>query len=516
MNKLPCKYLQVVIQTVFLLLLVILIQVTTVAATSIERNEACPTLLPHDLSKSRSKHLTVIGHRGSSYNLPEHTIAGYRLAMELGADYIEPDLVPTKDGHLVAVHSVDLNITTDVALKFPDRYRLDVEHDGYSNMSGYFVNDFTLHEVKQLRVKQRVEDTAARSRLFDWLFEVPTLSEILDLMASWDDDVLESISRSIVRTDERPGLYVELKMPGWLKADSNISVEELLVSELKDHPHAYELFFDSETICGSSSGENDLNNRMLLSLDVNIAKEYNRLPPLVMQCFEHDTLERLQLAFAADKDAFEGVVPPNVLLVSKKRFYSDPQFFFHVSSYKFLEGLGPDKDCLLQGGDGRGFIEKAHEYKLAVHTWTSRLETEFVEDRFATVDEELEYLFCDIGIDGMFTENVDVGVRIASAGCPKAAEVQHEVTSACTSDVETPVLALLIATAGGCVLGATFLLAAQKYLGHHRNHMTLKATNENGDDEAHQRSNNFQEVPTNNFTIDDLDDEEGAVPGTFT
>eukprot|EP00814_Leptocylindrus_danicus_P003863 CAMPEP_0116008018 /NCGR_PEP_ID=MMETSP0321-20121206/2621_1 /TAXON_ID=163516 /ORGANISM="Leptocylindrus danicus var. danicus, Strain B650" /LENGTH=478 /DNA_ID=CAMNT_0003476777 /DNA_START=120 /DNA_END=1556 /DNA_ORIENTATION=- len=474
-------------------------------------NAQCPTLLAplHDLS---TKRLTIIGHRGSSFNIPEHTIAGYRLAMELGADYIEPDLVPTKDGHLVAVHSVDLNITTDVALKFPDRYRLDVEHEGYSNMSGYFVNDFTLEEVKQLRVKQRVEDTEARSRVFDWLFDVPTLGEIMDLMASWDNDVLKSIGRT-----ERPGLYVELKMPGWLQADSNTSVEELLVSELKNHEHGYKLFFNSSDICGAYGNEENNRMRMLQSSDES-AEEYQRrrrLPPLVMQCFEHETLERLQLAFAADEDVFEGVVPPNVLLVSKKHFFSDPQFFFHVSSYKFLDGLGPDKDCLFQGGDGRGFIQKAHEYKLAVHPWTSRLETEFVDDRFATIEEELEYLYCDIGIDGMFIENVDVGTRIASAGCPKAAEVQHEVTSACTSDVETPVLALLIATAGGCVLGATFLLAAQKYFGHHRNHMTLK-TSENGDEDAAHRSNNFEELPKNTFTIDDLDDEEGATQGTFT
>mmetsp|Transcript_12149 Transcript_12149/g.26589 ORF Transcript_12149/g.26589 Transcript_12149/m.26589 type:complete len:178 (-) Transcript_12149:1735-2268(-) len=74
----------------------------------------------------------VIGHRGSSYNLPEHTLASYRLALELGADYIEPDLVPTSDGVLVACHSIDLNITTNVAEVFPDRYRLDVSHSGVS------------------------------------------------------------------------------------------------------------------------------------------------------------------------------------------------------------------------------------------------------------------------------------------------------------------------------------------------------------------------------------------------
>jgi glycerophosphoryl diester phosphodiesterase len=103
----------------------------------------------------------VIAHRGASAHLPEHTLPAYRLALELGADYVEPDLVPTKDNQLIAIHSMDLNVTTDVAEKFPSRQIFSK----YLNRTGYWTYEFTLTEIKTLRVHQRLP--AARSTAFD-------------------------------------------------------------------------------------------------------------------------------------------------------------------------------------------------------------------------------------------------------------------------------------------------------------------------------------------------------------
>lgn len=98
---------------------------------------------------------SVIGHRGACGYRPEHTLESYQLAIGMGADYIEPDLVMTKDGVLVARHENEISGTTDVAQKFPDRKKTK-SVDG-KEITGWFIEDFTLNEVKQLKAKERLE-----------------------------------------------------------------------------------------------------------------------------------------------------------------------------------------------------------------------------------------------------------------------------------------------------------------------------------------------------------------------
>jgi glycerophosphoryl diester phosphodiesterase len=121
----------------------------------------------------------VIGHRGAHGYLPAHTLEGYALAIELGADFIEPDLVATRDGHLIASHEPNLVATTDVASRpeFASRRRT-VVIDGVPD-TGFFASDFTLAEIKRLR---RVQDFADRPQQFNGKFEVPTLEEIIALV----------------------------------------------------------------------------------------------------------------------------------------------------------------------------------------------------------------------------------------------------------------------------------------------------------------------------------------------
>ena len=149
----------------------------------------------------------VIGHRGASGYRPEHTLASYTLAAQMGADYIEPDLVPTKDGVLVARHEPEIGGTTNVAdhPEFAAR-KTTKTIDGIS-FTGWFTEDFTLRELKTLRAKERLPDVRPQNTKYDGKFEVPTFQEVLDLRAR--------LSRKL----HRPlGVYPETKHPTYFRS----------------------------------------------------------------------------------------------------------------------------------------------------------------------------------------------------------------------------------------------------------------------------------------------------------
>jgi glycerophosphoryl diester phosphodiesterase len=147
----------------------------------------------------RSASPLVIGHRGASGYLPEHTLEAYALAIQIGADYVEPDLVVTKDGHLIARHEPNLIATTDVASRpeFAARRRT-VMVDGAPD-TGFFAGDFTLAEIKTLRALQAVGE---REQGLNGRFEIPTLDEIITL-----------VKRKSAETGRRIGIYPETKHP---------------------------------------------------------------------------------------------------------------------------------------------------------------------------------------------------------------------------------------------------------------------------------------------------------------
>ncbi len=123
----------------------------------------------------------VIAHRGASGERPEHTLESYHLAIEQGADYIEPDLVMTKDGVLIARHENEIEGTTDVARhpEFASRRRTQII-DGEA-MTGWFTEDFTLAEIKTLRARERLPELRPQNRAYDGRLEIPTFDEILEL-----------------------------------------------------------------------------------------------------------------------------------------------------------------------------------------------------------------------------------------------------------------------------------------------------------------------------------------------
>jgi len=170
----------------------------------------------------------VIAHRGASGERPEHTIESYRLAIEQGADYIEPDLVMTRDGALIARHENEIGGTTDVAEhpQFAARRRTQVI-DGES-MTGWFTEDFTLAEIKSLRARERLGDLRPQNRGFDGQFTVPTFDEIMQLA------VAANIGRS---ADNRIGVYPETKHPAHF-AGIGLPLEAALLQTLERHGYS--------------------------------------------------------------------------------------------------------------------------------------------------------------------------------------------------------------------------------------------------------------------------------------
>lgn len=167
------------------------------------------------VSAAPMSEILIIAHRGASGHRPEHTIESYTVGIAMGADYIEPDLVPTKDGVLIARHENEISGTTDVADKFPAR-KTTKTIDGQS-ITGWFTEDFTLAELKTLRARERIPDIRPDNTRFDGQETIPTLQEVIDL----------------VRREGRGrvGLYPETKHPTYFR-EIGLALEEPLVEIL--------------------------------------------------------------------------------------------------------------------------------------------------------------------------------------------------------------------------------------------------------------------------------------------
>ena len=401
----------------------------------VEREEGSSCYAPKLILKStipESAHhgnRVIIAHRGASSHLPEHSLEAYRLALELGADYIEPDLVATSDGVLIAIHSMDLNITTDVALKFPDR----TSFSSYLNRTGYWSYDFTLEEIKTLRIRQRLP--TARSKGYDGLFSIPTFTEILQLTNEWNTQI-EPLRVKYSDTDHiqriKRGVYAEIKDYPWLLQDNGMDLVDLIFK----HIHANKELW-TEAIFPN-----------MCSLKRPKLHDYS-IPPLVIQSFEGSALESFAQKWKSDevvssfaiKDAnattpVELPSPPLVLLVNHQDCLED-NFWFQVQDHwrEFLAGIGPNKMCLTPPTrHWRDFMDRAEMLDLAVHPWAERPELEFflANDEnnsnekpseessleFPTVLDEMIYLFCTVGVHGIFSESIDAAVLANSLPCP--------------------------------------------------------------------------------------------------
>jgi glycerophosphoryl diester phosphodiesterase len=320
----------------------------------------------------------VIGHRGASGYRPEHTLASYRLAIEMGADYIEPDLVSTKDHVLVARHENNIADTTDVAAhpEFASR-RTTKTIDG-NPMTGWFTEDFTLAELRTLRAKERLPDLRPANTAFDGLYQVPTFQEVIDLA-----------KRAGV------GIYPETKHPTYFDS-IGLSLEEPLLATLRANgltgPRAKVFIQSFETA----------NLREL--------RARTRLP-------------LVQLIDATGR-------PYDFVVSGDPRTYADlvtPAGLAEIATY--ADGIGPNKDLIVPRDSAGNLLEPtslvrdAHREGLVVHPWTFRRENNFLPLDFrqgnpaspeflrapGDLPAELR-LFFRLGVDGVFSDNADVAV----------------------------------------------------------------------------------------------------------
>jgi glycerophosphoryl diester phosphodiesterase len=334
----------------------------------------------------------VIGHRGASGFVPEHTLQSYRLAIKLGADYVEPDLVATKDGVLIARHEPFIG-TTDTT----DRDSTDVaDHPEFASKvatktldgvptEGWWASDFTLAEIKTLGAKQT---RGGRPTEFDGKFKIPTLQEIIR--------VVKNQSR---RRGRKIGIYPETKHPTFHK-DLGLPLEGRLVSVLK---------------------KNGLNRRtapvFIQSFEQSNLKQLNGMTPvrLIQLVDANDTDANGNPTYAPPFDRpYDWTVSGDPVLQARTfGFFATDEGLAEVKTY--ADGIGPWKVYIIPtagGGGGDVFepptpnlIQRAHAHGLLIHTWTFR------DDAFPTgypggpVEEYLA--FYRLGIDGVFSDFPD-------------------------------------------------------------------------------------------------------------
>jgi glycerophosphoryl diester phosphodiesterase len=322
----------------------------------------------------------VIGHRGASGYRPEHTLASYELAIRMGADYVEPDLVSTKDGVLVARHENEISQTTDVAdrREFADR-KTDKVIDG-REVTGWFTEDITASELRTLRAKERIPDLRQHNTLYDDRYRVPTLQELIDLV--------RAESRRLRRTI---GIYPETKHPTYFDS-IGLSLEEPLVRTLRRNGLA----------------------------------RHNS--PVIIQSFETSNLKELDtkinvpLVQLIDNQG----APYDLVAKGDPRTYDDlakPKGLRAIA--KYADGIGPGKDRIVpRNAVGQllkptTLVDDAHKAGLKVHPWTFRNENSFLPADFRVGTNPAHYgnafaeyeLFFRLGVDGVFSDNPDTALE---------------------------------------------------------------------------------------------------------
>jgi glycerophosphoryl diester phosphodiesterase len=323
----------------------------------------------------------VIAHRGASGYRPEHTLAAYELGARMGADYVEPDLVATKDGVLVTRHENEISGTTDVATRteFAGRRTTKVI-DGVS-LTGWFTEDFTLAELKTLRAKERIPELRQRNTIYDGRYQVPTLQEVIDLV--------RRLSREL---DREIGIYPETKHPSYFRS-IGLQLERPLVRTLRRNGLSGE---SAEVFVQSFETSN------LKALD-------RQLDVPLVQLF-----------------GARGTRPYDFVLAGDQRTYGDlatPAGLREIAGY--ADGVGPSKDYIVPRDAGGGslaptsFVRDAHAAGLVVHPYTFRNENVFLPlelrssaDPAAYGDALAEYeQFFELGVDGLFSDNPDTALE---------------------------------------------------------------------------------------------------------
>ncbi len=308
----------------------------------------------------------VISHRAASGYLPEHTLPAVAMAYAFGADYIEQDVALTKDGVLMVIHDIYLDATTNVKQVFPDRKRAD---------GRFYVCDFTLAEIKSLRVGERVNPAtgapafAGRFPMGASKFEMPTFAEEIEM--------IQGLNKS---TGRNIGIYPEVKGSAFHHREG-FDIERIFLDVLAKYGY---------TSPGSK---------------------------IFVQSFEPDCLKRLRelgctlplvqlLPATAGYEAPAPLSTPAALLT--------PAGLDYIASY--ADGIGPSTTLIETSKgvpvEGYALVRGAHERGLVVHPYTFRRDS--MPTVYSSFEEMLRHFYFDIGVDGLFTDFTDIAVKVLS------------------------------------------------------------------------------------------------------
>lgn len=307
---------------------------------------------------------TVIAHRGASGYLPEHTLPAKAMAHGMGVEFIEQDLVLTKDGVPVVLHDIHLDTVTDVAVKFPGRERKD---------GRYFAIDFTLAEIKTLAVSERFDRKTGKAVYSNRFpvggaqFSVPTFEEEILL--------IKGLNASTGRT---VGIYPEIKSPAFHRAEGQ-DISKIVLAILKKHGYA------------------------------------SKTDPVIVQCFDWNETRRLR-----GELGYGGRL---VQLIGENKWNEAPNVDFEAlrtsdgiaAIAKVADGIGPWIPHVINGkgkDSVTGLVAEAQALGLAVHPYTARADA--LPEWAGSLDELLQAVLVTAGADGIFTDFPDKTVQYVS------------------------------------------------------------------------------------------------------
>jgi glycerophosphoryl diester phosphodiesterase len=320
----------------------------------------------------------VVGHRGAPGYRPEHTLASYELAARMGADYIEADAVPTKDGVLVNRHEPEIGGTTDVASHPEFASRKTTKTLDGTPTTGWFTEDFTLAELKTLHAVERLPDVRQHNTIYNGLYQVPTLQEYLDLAKRLSGELHRQV-----------GVYIETKHPTFFRAQG-IDVDKLLVDTL------------------NQNGLNTPDAKVFVeSFETNLKQLHDQLKVPLVQLID-STGAPADWVAAGDKRTYADMIKPAGL----------------AEVAKYAQAIGPDKTLIIptdpagNPGPATTLVTDAHQVGLKLHPYTFRNENQFLpadlrssanpDDYGKAIDEDIR--FFKLGVDGIFTDNTDTGL----------------------------------------------------------------------------------------------------------
>ncbi|MFG2225668.1 glycerophosphodiester phosphodiesterase [Streptomyces sp. NPDC048644] len=326
----------------------------------------------------------IVGHRGASGYRPEHTFGSYQLALDMGADIIEQDVVPTKDGHLVCRHENDITATTDVAdhPEFADR-KTTKTVDGEKH-TGWFTEDFTLAEIKTLRAKERIPGNRQHNTLYDGVWEVPSF-----------DEVLQWAEREGRKRGRRVWLHIETKHPTYFRK-LGLGLEERLAKALRKYGR------------------------------------HKKHAPNFLQSFEPSSLQRLGKLVDCPKVVLlstPDTQPWDFLESGDPRTVADlitPKGLAWIAG--FAQGIGPDLTVIIPWdkddklGEPTSVVKDAHAAGLVLHPYTVRNENPFLPADHRRGSDPQAYgdslavfrAYLGTGIDGLFSDNPDTALLAAA------------------------------------------------------------------------------------------------------